>query len=204
MGIHDRDYYREGSGGHSPFAGWSVTQGLIAANIGIFVLQHLFPLTGHLALWPAEVLRGRVWQLVTHMFCHGGVWHLLFNMLFLWWFGMELENLYGAKRYLRFYLVSGLIAGLVYVAGAVHQGTSNPAVGASGALMGVTVLYAFHYPRRRVLFYGIIPIEIRWLTLIYIVMDLSGYLNPGDHVAHAAHLGGAAYGAAYALWQRRR
>ena len=207
MPLYDRDYMqaRGGSAWGGRGGAWSVTQILIGLNIAVFLLQQFLPESDFLlALWPGAVLSGRVWQLLTYNFCHGGLMHLLFNMLFLWWFGRELESMYGGGRFLRFYLVSGIGAGLAFVAGAVFHGDPRPAVGASGCVMGLLVLYAFHYPRRQVLFYGIIPMEIRWLVGLYVLMDLSGYMGGSSGIANAAHLGGAEYGAAYALWERRR
>ncbi len=205
MSIYDRDYIRSHSGNRWGGGGWSVTQVLIGLNIAVFLIQRLLPDADFLlALWPRDVLSGRVWELVTYNFCHGGLMHLLFNMLFLWWFGRELESMYGTGRFLRFYLLSGVVAGVAFVAGAWFHGDPSPAVGASGCVMGLLVLYAFHYPRRQVLFYGIIPMEIRWLVLIYVVLDIGGFVGQGSGIANAAHLGGAAYGAGYALWERRR
>jgi membrane associated rhomboid family serine protease len=207
MSIYDRDYIRENyrSGGGGWGNSWSVTQVLIGLTIAVFLIQQWVPESSlHLALWPGAVLSGRVWQLLTYTFCHGGLWHLVFNMLFLWWFGRELESMYGGGRFLRFYLLSGMVAGLAFVAGAFFHADPLPTVGASGSVMGLLVLYAFHFPRRQVLFYGIIPMEIRWLVGLYVLMDLSGTMGGSSGIANAAHLGGAAYGAAYALWERRR
>ncbi len=207
MGIYDRDYLRASwDEPRSPFQAWGAVHWLIAANVSGFILQLLFRhlAEGLLLLSPGAVLGGELWRLLSSLFCHAGIWHLLFNMLMLWWLGTELETLYGSARFLRFYLLSGLFASLFYVGVAVLRQDPKPALGASGAVMGVTVLYAFHYPRRKMLLYGIVPIEIRWLAGLYILMDLSGVLSPASGIANACHLGGAAYGAAYALWERRR
>ena len=204
MSIYDRDYIRERERPEFT-SGWGVTQWLLALNVACFVLQQVaedFTRPGY--LWPRDVLHGAFWQLLTMAFLHGGLWHLLFNMLFLFQFGPALESLYGPRRFLKFYLLSGVVASLAYVAGALYHGERTPALGASGCLMGIMVLYAFHYPRQRMLFYGILPIEIRWLVVGYVLLDVSGYIHQGGGVANAAHLGGAACGAAYALWERRR
>ncbi len=207
MGIYDRDYARAPRNGPGfSLEGWTATRWLIAANVVVFLLQNVTPpgTASFLHLRPADVLQGHAWQLLTSLFCHGGLWHLVFNMLFLHWLGSELEALYGPRRFVRLYLLSGLCASLAFVGLAWLQQDPSPALGASGAVLGVTVLYAFHHPRQQILIYGILPIEIRWMVLIYVMMDLSGAMGPGTGIAHASHLGGAAFGAAWALRERRR
>jgi membrane associated rhomboid family serine protease len=138
----------------------------------------------------------RVHTLLTAVFSHFDAWHGLFNMLFLYWFGREIESIYGKKDYLTFLLLSGLVASLAYVViqGAFSDGTT-PALGASGAVMAVVVVYAFFFPNRRILFLGLFPMTVKWLAILYVATDLLGALNPsGSQVAHTAHLGGALTG----------
>lgn len=152
-----------------------------------------------------KVLHGQVWRLITAAFCHErlGVWHILVNMLFLWWFGKTLESMYGSREFLLFYLAGALVASISFVALQLVTGDRVPCIGASGAVMAVVMLYAIHFPRERICVFMLIPIEIRWLVLIYLIVDLHPVLLAlsGDKtftgVAHAAHLGGLAFGFFY-------
>jgi membrane associated rhomboid family serine protease len=154
-----------------------------------------------------KVLHGQVWRLLTHAFCHDrtGIWHLLFNMVFFYWFGPTLESMYGSREFLLFYLTAAVVAGLAYVGLDLITHSSVPAIGASGAVMAVTMLYAIHYPRTVIYIMMIIPLEVRWLVALYVIFDLHPVLLAlaGDRmftgVAHAAHLGGLAFG--YVYWK---
>ncbi len=153
----------------------------------------------------AKVLHGQVWRLVTCAFCHDrlGVWHLVFNMLFLYWFGHTLEAMYGSREFLLFYLTAAVVASLCFVGLDLVTGESTPAIGASGAVMAVVMLYAIHYPRQRILIGFFIPVEIRWLVALYVIFDLHPVLlalagtRMPTGVAHSAHLGGLAFGFIY-------
>lgn len=152
-----------------------------------------------------KVLHGQVWRLLTCAFCHerSTPWHILFNMLFLYWFGVTLEAMYGQREFLLFYLAAAIVASLAYVALDLATGGSMPAIGASGAVMGVTMLFAIHYPRHIILVMYIIPLEVRWLVVLYVIFDLHPVLLAlAGHpqrtgIAHAAHLGGLAFGFLY-------
>ena len=151
------------------------------------------------------VQKGQVWRVLTHAFCHDryGVFHVLFNMLFLYWFGCTLESMYGSREFLLFYLAAAVIAGLAFVGLDLYTGSRIPGIGASGAVMAVTMLYAMHFPRETICIFWLIPIEMRWLMLLFIIWDLHPLLLTlgGDQmftgIAHAAHLGGLAFGFAY-------
>src|SRR5262245_23447067 len=152
-----------------------------------------------------KVLHGQIWRLLTHAFCHDryAIWHLLFNMLFFWWFGPTLESMYGTREFALFYLTAAVVAGLAFVGLDLITGESAPAIGASGAVMAVTMLYAIHYPRQTIVIMLFIPIEIRWLVVAYVIFDLHPVLlalarqQVHTGVAHAAHLGGLAFGFIY-------
>ena len=166
----------------------------------------------------ATVFQGQIWRLLTHAFCHsqGEVMHIVMNMLLLWWFGSVLEQMYGSREFLFFYLTAAVIAGLVYLGLALTMGDMTPAIGASGAVMAVLMLYAIHFPRRKLYMFFVIPVEIRWLVAFYVVYDLYPVLKElggghvGDGIAHSAHLGGLAFGYLYhkqhwrldGLWNR--
>jgi membrane associated rhomboid family serine protease len=165
-----------------------------------------------LELDTAKVTRyGQVWRLLTHAFCHdrAGIWHILFNMLCLYWFGCTLESMYGSREFALFYLTAAVVAALGYVGVELQTGSSMPAVGASGAVMAVMMLYTMHYPRQIIYICWVIPIEMRWLMALYVVWDLHPVLLvlAGDQVmtgiGHAAHLGGLAFGFLYFKFQWR-
>ncbi|MFM8180176.1 MAG: rhomboid family intramembrane serine protease [Candidatus Kapaibacterium sp.] len=132
------------------------------------------------------------WQLVTYQFLHGGLGHLFFNMLALWMFGSELEQLWGSSRFLIYYLLSGIGGGLLHLA--IEPGA--PTVGASGAIMGVLVGFGITFPDRPVMMFPLfIPIPARIFVIIYALIDLyAGFSSSSDGVAHFAHIGGAVAG----------
>lgn len=152
-----------------------------------------------------KVLEGQIWRVVTCGFLHSrhSIWHLIINMLFLFWFGERLESRYGSREFTCFYFVSLITASIAYIGLDLYTGIWAPAVGASGAIWGVTALYALLYPYERIYVYFLFPVQIRFLALIYFIFDLhpvllalSGEPMYGN-VAHAAHIGGALFGFAY-------
>lgn len=206
MGIYDREYYRkEGPrflDGFLP-AG-TVCKWLIGLNVLVFLIQLLTRqepwFTAVLWLDPTAVLDGQVWRLLTYSFLHDpfDLLHILFNMLFLWWFGSELEGMYGQKEFLTFYLVAALVGGVGHELQYLVTGHPIPALGASGAVTAVMVLYAFHFPRRTILLFFILPVPI-WALVVFQVAQDAFHLfgNRATGVAVAVHLGGAAFAAAY-------
>jgi len=129
---------------------------LIAANVAAFLAGLVVPgLTLVLGLRPADVIEhSYVWQPVTYMFLHGGIFHILFNMLALWMFGTELERLWGTRYFLKFYFVCGIGAGVLTVLfslmpfGFAQQVYYSVVIGASGAIYGLLLAYALTYPER--------------------------------------------------------
>jgi membrane associated rhomboid family serine protease len=156
-----------------------------------------------------KVMKGQIWRMLTCAFCHDrhGLFHILFNMLGLIWFGISLEYMYGQREFLLFYLTAGILSSLAYVGLDLWTGESVPAIGASGAVMGVLMLFACHYPHYTIRIWFLFPIEMRWLVLLYVAFDLHPLLLQlaGDQVytgvAHAAHLGGLAFG--YVYWNQQ-
>ena len=138
-------------------------------------------------------------------FCHDryGLWHILFNMLFLGWFGQRLERMYGSREFLLFYLTAAVCASLAYVALAYYTGSKHPAIGASGAVMAVMMVYVIFYPNEQFLVFWVIPVPLWALVGVYMIYDLHPVLlaMAGDPmftgVAHASHLGGLAFGFLY-------
>ncbi len=163
---------------------------LIVANIAVLLLQTLVPdITPALILVPALALE-RPWTLVTYMFLHSGILHILFNMLALYWFGPRVEARLGSRNFILLYFVSGIGGALLSFA-TPHV----PILGASGAIMGVMMAYAVYWPHERFLIYGILPVEAWLLVVLYVGMDVMGAGGVGGAgIAHFAHLGGAAAG----------
>ncbi len=184
---------------------------LLIVNIGISVLSFVLRSSSanylqNLALVPAEVVQTfALWQVVTYMFLHAGISHLLWNMLALWLFGIELERTWGTARFVRFYLGCGIFAGLtVIVAAYIFGGTGVATVGSSGAVYGILVAYALVFPDQTVLFGFLIPIKAKYFVMIIGgIVFLQSYMSlaggPGSGVAVMAHLGGLVAGF---LWLR--
>lgn len=216
-----------------------VVKNLIIINalvyVGQLTLEKTYHLTERLMLYPImpETLRTALveknylgdnekfqpYQIFTHLFSHSPTMfaHILFNMFALWMFGRILENVWGAKRFLFFYLVCGVGAAALHLAmqyfrceqllqdltagNPVSQerilGAISPALGASGAIMGLFAAFAYLFPNTELIFLFIpFPIKAKWMVLIMVGLDLfGGFSNSsGDNVAHFAHLGGAITG----------
>jgi len=228
MGIYSRDYVRDDRRGWSASGGWGTPgcRWIIVANIVVFVLQivttrptqmivdgemflrRVSPVTQVLELDPQRVFHGEIWRLVTYAFCHAAdgrefVWHILFNMLFIGWWGTTLERMYGTREFVLFYLTAAMASGLAFLGLSWLQGDPTPAIGASGAVMAIMALYAIFFPRDEIFLFFLLRVQIRFVVLAYLVFDLLPVLQSlsgagnGDGVAHAAHLGGLAFGFAY-------
>jgi membrane associated rhomboid family serine protease len=214
MGIYDREYYRRsGPSFLGAFAGrGTVCKWLIGANVAFFVAQLLTndgvhqPFTDALQLDVGKVLHGEVWRLLTYAFLHdpGDFFHILFNMLFLWWFGSDVEDLYGPREFLAFYLTAALFGGAAYAASVLAGFKDVPALGASGAVTAVLVLCALHFPTRIIRVMWLIPVPI-WLFVIFCVgYDLYTFLGRFETMtAVVIHLGGAAFALTYFKFQLR-
>lgn len=171
---------------------------LIAANVVMFVAQNVFPvLTDVLGLRPAFVLRDLwVWQLATYMFLHGGIFHIAFNMLALWMFGAELERVWGTRYFLKFYFVTGIGAALLTVLFSLvpfafaQQLQDANVIGASGAIYGLLLAYALHFPDRPIYMYFVFPIPARIFVAIIGAIAFFSSMSEASGVANATHLGG--------------
>jgi membrane associated rhomboid family serine protease len=227
MGIYSRDYLREeqprpGGFGFTPRANLWALKYLLIANIAVFVLQMAMQRTvlepgvdGHgnpgvsqrldsvvtnaLSLDLSHLAEFQIWRLLSYGFCHGGMDHLMFNMFALWIFGRLIEPIYGSREFLAFYLSGVVISGLCHVLLQWAENTPAGVIGASGGVMSVVFLTAMCYPRMTVLLFFVVPVQMRWLAVLYAVVDVWGLANAGSDVAHAAHLGGAAFGVVYRL-----
>ncbi len=184
---------------------------LVIGNVAGFLLQQVAPtVTLYLGLRPADVLESlRLWQPVTYMFLHGGLFHLLFNMLSLWMFGVELERMWGSNFFARFYGVAGLGGAattiiLSFLPGAIgEQLYYSLTIGASGAIFGVLLAYGMYFPDRQILFWGIFPIQAKYFVMIMGAISLLS-AGGGGGVAHWAHLGGLLSGYLYLKGRRVR
>jgi|SRR4029077_10031217 membrane associated rhomboid family serine protease len=188
---------------------------LLIANVGISVLDFILRasnadlLLQNLALVPAQVVQTfAIWQIVTYMFLHAGIGHVLWNMLALWLFGIELERTWGTRRFLRFYFACGIIAALtVILAAYIFGGINLRTVGSSGAVYGVLVAYAVLFPDQTVLFGFLIPMKSKYFVMIIgAIVFLQSYMavagGRGSGVAVMAHLGGLVGG--YLLLRGKR
>jgi membrane associated rhomboid family serine protease len=137
-----------------------------------------------------------LWQLASYLFLHGGFFHLFFNMFALWMFGSELERYFGSNRFLRYYFITGIGAGITVVLTTPHS--AIPTIGASGAIYGILLAYGLIFPNRYVYLYFIFPIKAKHLVLLFTALELFatwGYA--ADGIAHFAHLGGMLFGYLY-------
>lgn len=185
---------------------------LLVANIAIFIIQSFFLksfaiggvsaeeyLIRYFYLWPIESGYFYPWQLFTYMFLHGGFMHLFMNMFVLWMFGFELENIWGSKKFLLYYLMCGIAAGVANLLIAPLFTSTGPTVGASGAIYGILAAFAFLFPNRPVYLYFFVPIKAKYLIILYMLFDILGILSRAEGIAHVAHIGGAVAGLIY-LW----
>lgn len=203
----------------------TITKNLLIINVLVFLLAQVLPeMNNVLALHYFQASHFRLHQMVTYMFMHGGFTHLFFNMFALWMFGMVMEQTWGSQRFLLYYLVCGVGAGVcqeiaqfvsIYLDLAsqgvtleqfLRIGEIAPhipeqlngltTVGASGSIFGILLAFGMTYPENKMFVFPIpFPIKAKWFVCGYAAIELFSALgNPGDHVAHIAHLGGMLFG----------
>lgn len=174
-------------------------QRLLIANVLVFFLQLTVPgVTTQLEFVPALML-ARPWTMITYMFAHGGFGHIFWNMFALYLFGPRVEQRIGSDRFLVLYMISGITGALL----SFLLSPYSPVIGASGAIFGVMFAYARFWPHDRVYVYFLIPLEVRWLVIIYTVISIFGGFGGGGGIAHFAHLGGFAGAMLYLLYLDR-
>ena len=168
-------------------------QWLLALNIGIYFLQlTLFgsdAVYSALALDPAR-FPAAWWTLVTYMFVHAWLAHLAFNMFTLWMFGPRLEQEWGTRSFVQFYIWCGIGGAIAHLVFARHSSV----IGASGAISGVLVAYALRWPDEEVYLFGVIPMKSRWLVAALLGMNIIFALSPSSRIDWTAHVGGMAFG----------
>jgi membrane associated rhomboid family serine protease len=184
------------------FGGGDVTPAvklLLIANVVVFVLQLALPhwVVMLFGLVPYLVWQDfYVWQLFTYQFFHGGLLHLLFNMLALWMFGCELERRWGSEFFLKYYFVSvvgGAILNTLFL-----PGQMAPSIGASAGIYGILLAFALIYPDQIIYFYFLFPIKMKYFVMIIGGIALYSSVASGQSgIAHLAHLGGMAFGYLY-------
>ena len=179
-----------------------VTLALLVLNVGIFLVGPA--LYADFALWPGE--RFMPWQLLTYSFLHGGMTHLLFNMIGLYMFGQDVERLLGSRFFLFYYFAAVVAAALLHLAMiAAMGGPPVPTVGASGGLYGLLLAFGWYFPHRRVmLLIPPIPMSARTLVIVFGVASLvMGLTGAQQGIAHFVHLGGMVFGwVLIRLWRR--
>ena len=209
----------------------TVVKHLLIINVLMFVATFTFErfnidLTDILGLHFFKASDFRIYQIITYMFMHANFGHLFFNMFALWMFGNTLENIWGSKRFLLFYMVCGIGAGLCqelvqyiqYATSLSQYGTVNLSgqiipmstylnmmntVGASGAIYGLLLAFGMMFPDSRIYLYFFIPIKAKWFVIGYAVLELLLGFHGVDNVAHFAHLGGMLFGLLLILYWRR-
>ena len=139
-----------------------------------------------------------LWQLFTYIFLHGGFSHILFNLLALWWFGGELENYWGSKKFLFYFLFCGIGAGICTVLFTPGIYQRIPVIGASGAIYGILLAFAWLFPNRPILIYFLFPMPAKYMVIIFGLIEFfSSMGGSGGGVAHLTHLGGLLFGFFY-------
>lgn len=176
-----------------------VVQLLLLANILVFALQRFVPGIENLLAFDPRFIVYRPWTLVTYMFLHGGLMHIAFNMLALYFFGPRIEARIGSRPFTILYFVSGITGALVSM-----FFTSASIIGASGGVFGVMLAFAWFWPDERIFLWGVLPIPARVLVIGTTAMALfGGFGGGGDGVAHFAHLGGYVGAFLYLKWLER-
>ncbi|GHV77462.1 glpG protein [Spirochaetia bacterium] len=176
---------------------------LIGINILVYVMQRINPsLTSYLALNPVNIIRHHFyWQFVTYMFAHGGLSHILFNMLALFMFGAQVERRMGSREFLVYYMSAGILAGVLsFVIYWVTGAYGVFLLGASGALFAVQLAYATLFPDAVIYLWGLLPLKAPVMVLGFTALELfSSVTGFRSGVAHLTHLAGFAFGWVYFL-----
>jgi membrane associated rhomboid family serine protease len=215
MGIYDREYIRDDSGMSRWFTSIPpACRAFLGINILVYLIQIFAPnldLETFFAAYSGKILTEfQVWRLLTAPFLHSTdtIFHILWNMLFLWYFGRELESMYGTREFTAFYLAACVVSTFAWsiIDHTIPGGGRSPMIGASGAVWAVTLLNVLYFPNREILLFFFIPMRMWMLAAFLLGMDALQLLQlsqsvggsrRGAGVAFAAHLAGAAFGWAY-------
>lgn len=209
MAYSTRSYARSysDSGGLPPAIKW-----LLIVNVGIYLIQFFGELarapsvSALFMLVPRDVVSHFfIWQLVTYMFLHGGVFHVAFNMFALWIFGVQLEQAFGTRKFLNFYFLCGIGAGVCVVLAAYLFGNPGiPTLGSSGAIYGVLMASAVLWPDQIILMFFVFPIKMRYYVMVVGAIAFLGTFTPNSGVSDVAHLSGLGFGYLYVKMRRVR
>ncbi|MDA3862018.1 MAG: rhomboid family intramembrane serine protease [Melioribacteraceae bacterium] len=216
----NNSYRPAGFGGFSMLP--PIIKQLIIINIGVFLVQTLlesiqfggYPgwyfLNRYFALNPltgidqaGQSYNFQIWQVFSYQFMHGGFSHIFFNMFMLWMFGNEIENIMGSKKFLLFYLLSGVGAAAVQlIIGPMLSSQLAFTIGASGAVYGVMIAFALFFPERQIYVYFLFPVKAKFLIAFLVLIE---FMSVGDMslVAHLAHIGGALTGFAFVMLDKK-
>ncbi|MEW6620341.1 MAG: rhomboid family intramembrane serine protease [bacterium] len=182
--------------------GYRLTSGvkkLIIVNGIIFILQLFFlnQLIGFLGLIPIRVFHEfMLWQIFTYMFLHGDVFHILFNMLALWMFGTNIEAVWGTKRFVHYYFLTGIGGGIATCL--LSPNATIPSIGASAAIFGILVAYGMMFPDNIILLFGLFPMKARYFVILFGIIEFFACIkHTPDGIGHFAHLGGMVVGYLY-------
>ncbi len=223
MGIYDRGYYQDDQwkqGGAPSARARSMVVTLIIINAAVFVVDIFTPVVdANNTQWLSRTLslkygyaeRGfpgplenplYVWQLMTYGFAHasigaGGLWHIALNMIALFFLGRAVEMRYGPNEFLKFYLVAIVVSGGIWLVSKAITGDAATAVGASGAVAAVIILFVLNFPKETIYLWGVIAMPAWVLGLLFIGADIMTSFSSESRIAVEAHLGGAAFAAAY-------
>ncbi len=205
MGLYDRDYYRDEP--RKRGAGLSAVVILILLNVGLYVMNMTTSngaLFNRMALYGPYAANPLQWyRCLTYAFAHDphGFMHILFNMLTLFFFGPHIERKYGKAEFMLFYLLSAVFGGVVW--NLLHFGQMAGAIGASGAVTAVVILFALNFPNVRILLWGILPLPAYVAGILFVLWDMFGASSGGDNIAHEIHLSGAVFAVAYFMMKIR-
>lgn len=188
----------------------SVVSNLIMLNVVFYLItwllpQHLPWIDSNLALWYWAAPDFKLTQFVSYMFLHANFSHLFFNMFALWMFGRQLEYDLGSRRFLAYYLITGIGAGVLNLLVMQFTGDYGVTIGASGAVFGVLLAFGLMHPNERLLLLiPPIPIKAKYFVMIYGALELFQGFAVSDNVAHFAHLGGMLFGAILLYYWRAK
>ena len=188
---------------------------ILIATIAVWVCQLLPGIGGSVSalcdLVPYKTFsQGQVWRLFTYLFLHdpAGPFHILFNMLTLWMFGVELEQQWGTRRFVYFYCIAGVCSGLFSIFTIASPAMwFTPVIGASGAVLALLTVYALYFPDRKILLFFLFPVNVLVAVAIFGFISLMGSMQSAGNVSHLTHLGGIAVGFFYVKglpWVRDR
>ncbi|WPU66802.1 rhomboid family intramembrane serine protease [Peredibacter starrii] len=187
---------------------------IVAINILVFCLWYVMPtefMFYNFLVSYTGLTEGRIWTLITSVFSHNSFFHIFVNMYVLYGFGQAMESVMGTKRFVSFYLLAGILASLTHslVSAYIIHDPDLPALGASGAVAGLILLFSLLFPREKILLLGIIPLPAIFGALVFVGLDIWGLVSQARGtsilpIGHGAHLGGAFTGLIFYFFTKRK